>query len=88
MTMGGYQSRGSDIRGIVDTEVGNDNLPYTILSYANGPGFGIHLTAENEQDDDLIRLNLTGKQDWYTSYSFQNPSSYTHYKFLSIPNLC
>ena len=75
MTMGGYQTRGSDIRGIVDTEVGNDNLPYTILSYANGPGFGTHLSAENEQDDDLIRLNLTGKEDWYTSYSFQNPSS-------------
>ena len=46
-----------------------------ILSYANGPGFETHLSAENNYSHDTLRLNLTGKEDWYTSYSFQNPSS-------------
>ena len=75
MTMGGNQKRGSDIRGTVDTDLGSDNLPYMILSYANGPGFETHLSAENNYSHNTLRLNLTGKEDWYTSYSFQNPSS-------------
>ena len=75
MTMGGNQKRGSDIRGVVDTDVGSDKLPFMILNYANGPGFGTHISAENDPDQKILRLNLTGKEDWYTSFSFQNPSS-------------
>lgn len=36
MMMSGYPSRGGDVLGLVDHK-GLDNLPYTTLSYANGP---------------------------------------------------
>ncbi|XP_067647682.1 membrane-bound alkaline phosphatase-like [Eurosta solidaginis] len=38
MTIGGYASRGSDIFGLAPIDA-NDDLPYTVLSYANGPGY-------------------------------------------------
>ncbi|XP_037824116.1 membrane-bound alkaline phosphatase-like [Lucilia sericata] len=38
MTINGYASRHSDILGLSD-DVADDGLPYTILSYANGPGY-------------------------------------------------
>lgn len=37
MTMNGYPARGYDILGIFGKS--NDSLPYTTLSYANGPGY-------------------------------------------------
>ena len=40
MSMAGYQPRGSPIAGMAS--MGNDNIPYTTLSYANGPGFSDH----------------------------------------------
>jgi alkaline phosphatase len=41
LTIGGYPSRGNPILGKVDGEYGRDKmkLPYTTLSYANGPGW-------------------------------------------------
>ncbi|XP_014092854.3 membrane-bound alkaline phosphatase [Bactrocera oleae] len=38
MTINGYPTRGSNIFGLAPM-VADDNLPYTILSYANGPGY-------------------------------------------------
>ncbi|XP_053953390.1 membrane-bound alkaline phosphatase [Anastrepha ludens] len=38
MTIGGFPTRGSNIFGL-SPENADDDLPYTILSYANGPGF-------------------------------------------------
>ncbi|XP_049313371.1 membrane-bound alkaline phosphatase [Bactrocera dorsalis] len=38
MTINGYPTRGSDIFGLAPMTA-DDNLPYTVLSYANGPGF-------------------------------------------------
>ncbi|XP_072014271.1 alkaline phosphatase, tissue-nonspecific isozyme-like [Amphiura filiformis] len=42
MTFGGYPSRGNPILGLADDyglpDLGSDNLPYTTLIYANGPG--------------------------------------------------
>ncbi|XP_013108751.1 membrane-bound alkaline phosphatase [Stomoxys calcitrans] len=38
MTINGYPYRDQDITGLA-ADVADDNLPYTILSYANGPGF-------------------------------------------------
>ena len=73
MTMGGYQTRGSDIRGLVDTEYGKDNLPYTILSYAQGPAFNTHLLVDKTKG--VSRQNLTGKDAIYKSLSFKNPAS-------------
>ncbi|XP_005189231.1 membrane-bound alkaline phosphatase [Musca domestica] len=38
MTINGYPYRDQDITGLA-ADLADDNLPYTILSYANGPGF-------------------------------------------------
>ncbi|KNC27332.1 hypothetical protein FF38_07241 [Lucilia cuprina] len=38
MTINGYPFRDQDITGLANGP-GDDNLPYTILSYANGPGY-------------------------------------------------
>ena len=73
MTMGGYQTRGSDIRGLVDTDTGRDKLPYTILSYAQGPAFDTHLFVNS--DNSISRKNLTGKEDTIKSFNYQNPAS-------------
>lgn len=39
MSMAGYSSRKNDIFGINNGQIGDDELPYATLSYANGPGF-------------------------------------------------
>ncbi|XP_058466141.1 membrane-bound alkaline phosphatase-like isoform X2 [Malaya genurostris] len=46
MTFNGYQKRGNDILGIADVSA-NDDLPYTTLSYANGPGYYTTYTEGN-----------------------------------------
>ncbi|XP_072047534.1 alkaline phosphatase-like isoform X1 [Amphiura filiformis] len=38
MMFSGYPSRGNPILGLVNNVKGSDGLPYTTLSYANGPG--------------------------------------------------
>ncbi|XP_071487100.1 alkaline phosphatase-like [Diadema antillarum] len=38
MTMAGYPSRGNPILGLEDHYLADDDLPYSTLSYANGPG--------------------------------------------------
>lgn len=37
MSLAGYAERGNDIFGMAG--VGTDDIPYTTLSYANGPGY-------------------------------------------------
>ena len=73
MSMAGYQTRGSDIRGLVDLYKGNDGLPYNILSYATGPAFETHLSVDDTNK--ISRRNLTGKEDVYKSLAYQNPAS-------------
>ena len=73
MTMAGYQTRGSDIRGLVDSQKGSDGVPYTILGYATGPAFNTHLSVDDSQR--ISRFNLSGQEDVYKSFSFQNPVS-------------
>ncbi|XP_048776554.2 alkaline phosphatase, tissue-nonspecific isozyme-like isoform X2 [Ostrea edulis] len=41
----GYPSRGNDILGTVDEEVGEDDMPYTTLTYGNGPQQRRNLTG-------------------------------------------
>ena len=53
-TMSGYSDRGSDIRGLSSRTL-DDGLPYSILSYANGPSFYDHYYAENGQ---VLRTDL------------------------------
>ncbi|XP_065363914.1 membrane-bound alkaline phosphatase-like [Calliphora vicina] len=50
MTINGYASRQSDILGLSD-EMADDGLPYTILSYANGPGYDKTFSAKKGRKD-------------------------------------
>ncbi|XP_055522639.1 alkaline phosphatase-like [Wyeomyia smithii] len=58
MTYNGYPKRGNDVLGIAKTS-DEDGLPYTTLSYANGPGYQITYTEENRG----IRADIS-KLDW------------------------
>lgn len=72
MSMGGYQSRGVDVTGLVDNEDGEDGKPYAILNYANGKGFYNNLHVENGH---VSRLDL-GKIDGnYTQFEFRMPAA-------------
>ncbi|XP_022104227.1 alkaline phosphatase-like [Acanthaster planci] len=63
MTIGGYPSRGNPILGLYDLGVGDDDLPFTTISYANGPGG----TAEQ------ISYNLTGSRRNLTGTDTETP---------------
>ncbi|XP_072035695.1 alkaline phosphatase-like [Amphiura filiformis] len=56
MTIAGYPSRGNPILGLHDSYIAKDDMPYTTLSYANGPG-GLELTDSFNEDG--TRRNLT-----------------------------
>ncbi|XP_039453829.1 alkaline phosphatase-like [Culex pipiens pallens] len=55
MTYNGYPTRGNDILGIGDVSDW-DRLPYTTLSYANGPGYGVTYNVANVAE----RLDISG----------------------------
>ncbi|XP_050350529.1 membrane-bound alkaline phosphatase-like [Nymphalis io] len=62
MTYSGYSKRGTDILGLVNTKSNaSDNLPYSTLSYANGPGYKPHADFQrhNLMLDDMNNLNYT-----------------------------
>ncbi|XP_063825793.1 alkaline phosphatase-like [Ostrinia nubilalis] len=61
MTYSGYSKRGTDILGFTNKMNASDNLPYTTLSYANGPGYRPHVQDKrhNMEADDLSNLNYT-----------------------------
>ncbi|KAF2899038.1 hypothetical protein ILUMI_07137 [Ignelater luminosus] len=53
MSLNGYPDRGNDILGVGGK--GSDNLPYTTLSYANGPGYRSEIDGHRHDisNDDL-----------------------------------
>lgn len=56
LTISGYPDRGNDILGVLPNDRGplvQDKMPYTTLSYANGPGYADTFVNGN-------RVNLTG----------------------------
>lgn len=55
-TYSGYPNRGSDIFGIADIS-DEDHKPFSILSYANGPG---HSVTYDSKATDNSRLDITG----------------------------
>uniref|UniRef100_A0A7G3ABG4 Alkaline phosphatase n=1 Tax=Lutzomyia longipalpis TaxID=7200 RepID=A0A7G3ABG4_LUTLO len=57
MAMAGYSSRGNDILGINNAQIGLDHLPYATLSYANGPGYEMHEEQTGGRRN-LLRLNM------------------------------
>ena len=83
MSIAGYQSRGADIRGLVDSQTADDNKPYMILSYASGPGFRDKFKIDNNQIN-RVDLNTWGN---YTDFNFKNPSSWPGTLWSSlVPN--
>lgn len=61
MTLNGYPDRGHDILGIGGE--GSDSLPYSTLSYANGPGY-------KPNDADCNRHDITGDDMSNKNYAF------------------
>jgi alkaline phosphatase len=59
-TYNGYPWRHRDVLGLVDPSLGEDDLPFETLSYANGPGYEKTYTEFGRADlsnDDFTELN-------------------------------
>ncbi|XP_005192158.2 membrane-bound alkaline phosphatase [Musca domestica] len=63
MTIGGYPSRNADILGL-NEDVAEDGLPYTIMSYANGPGYEKTFSAKKGRKD-LSDVDFTNPKRKY-----------------------
>ena len=72
MSFSGYPPRGNDIRGI-SNDLGDDNMTYTTLSYANGAGYYIH-NKVNDDGTNITRVDLS-TWDNVTDYTFIDTSS-------------
>ncbi|CAB3227253.1 unnamed protein product [Arctia plantaginis] len=61
MTYSGYSKRGSDILGLSNKMNASDHLPFTTLSYANGPGYKAEINnmRHNPILDDLNNVDYT-----------------------------
>ncbi|XP_053685597.1 alkaline phosphatase-like [Sabethes cyaneus] len=68
MTYNGYAKRGQDILGIADIS-DMDNLPYTTLSYANGPGYNDTYKEDNRAD----RVDISDYD--FSSYYHRYPAT-------------
>lgn len=65
MSYSGYSKRGSDILGLANAKYNaSDNLPYSTLSYANGPGYKPH---ENFKRHNLMMDNMNSSNYTYPS---------------------
>ncbi|XP_049873720.1 alkaline phosphatase, tissue-nonspecific isozyme-like [Pectinophora gossypiella] len=61
MTYSGYSKRGTDILSFTNKLNATDNIPYTTLSYANGPGYRPHdnFIRPSPTLEDLQNINFT-----------------------------
>ncbi|XP_055846123.1 membrane-bound alkaline phosphatase-like isoform X2 [Episyrphus balteatus] len=66
MTFSGYSSIGNNILGLNTEKSDVDNLPYTTLSYANGPSYYKHFNWTGERLD-LKNVNVLDKEFQYVS---------------------
>jgi len=74
MSISGYQTRGTDIRGVVDNEKALDGKPYMILSYANGKGFST--TLQGDKDQKVMRLDPTKQTNpSFKDFGYNYPAS-------------
>ncbi|XP_068218734.1 alkaline phosphatase-like isoform X2 [Palaemon carinicauda] len=72
LSINGYPKRHSDILGISEVS-DNDNMPFTTLLYATGPG---HEITENCSRSDPSQADLTDKEYQHTSAVPRNSSSH------------
>ena len=61
---------------MVDNEDANDDKPYMIMTYGQGPGYGVHLNAiqNTEGELEVDRLDLTDLKENYTRFNFIYPT--------------
>jgi alkaline phosphatase len=71
MAMQGYSPRGADVRELSD-QTHDDGLPYTLISYTNGPSYYENSLVPN-QGDQVVRKDLTHEP--ITDPNFQHTSS-------------
>ncbi|XP_060803267.1 membrane-bound alkaline phosphatase isoform X2 [Amyelois transitella] len=76
MTVAGYPSRGNDILGLVDTAQGDDGLPYTTISYANGKAASIG--ADGKRVDVSLHQQFMSRDVDYSYPSLVPLDSETH----------
>ena len=74
----GYPDRGSDVRGYVMEDGkpylgADDELPYAIMSYAQGIGYDQHLFVD--ETGNLTRLDLRKETNMTTDFKYKFPSS-------------
>lgn len=58
LVMHGYQRRGRDVRDLTGGRFA-DGLPYTTMSYGNGPGFPQHFSVDRRAGE-IAREDLSG----------------------------
>ncbi|XP_053609337.1 membrane-bound alkaline phosphatase-like isoform X2 [Plodia interpunctella] len=76
MTVAGYPSRGNDILGLVDTAQGDDRIPYTTISYANGKAASIG--ADGRRVDVSLHQQFMSRDVDYSYPSLVPLDSETH----------
>ena len=61
---------------MVDNEDANDDKPYMIMTYGQGPGYDVHLNAiqNTEGELEVDRLDLTDLKENYTRFNFIYPT--------------
>ncbi|CAG9786912.1 unnamed protein product [Diatraea saccharalis] len=76
MTVAGYPSRGNDILSTVDTATGDDRMPYTTISYANGKAASIG--ADGKRIDVTLSQQFLNRDLEYSYPSLVPLDSETH----------
>ncbi|XP_044727874.1 membrane-bound alkaline phosphatase-like [Chrysoperla carnea] len=66
MSFAGYADRGGDILSLAG--MGQDKLPYSTLSYANGPGY--KRPVKDKRSKNFIRYNISNDDVSYKDYQF------------------
>ncbi|XP_055527942.1 alkaline phosphatase-like [Wyeomyia smithii] len=76
MTYNGYPKRGQDVLGIADTS-DMDGLPYTTLSYANGPGYIDTYKTENRAERvDISEVEFTSIHHIYPATALMDAEAH------------
>ncbi|GFS34737.1 alkaline phosphatase, tissue-nonspecific isozyme [Nephila pilipes] len=80
---GGYPKRGNPIFGVDDKPSDVDNMPYTTLLYANGPGYNHNfpsgrenLTSVNTEDKNFIQQSAVPRR--WDSHGGEDVPVYAH----------
>lgn len=68
MSIAGYSSRGNDILGINNSQNGDDELPYSTLSYANGPGHVMNMNKHGRKHLRAIEMHRQDKVSEFHQY--------------------